>query len=62
MNYERYGLPVKADSVGTYRVMVAGDPTTLVDGSQPIDFLLRNTLTGETTTYHSVFMGPNGRR
>ena len=56
------GLPVKADTVGTYRVMVAGDPTNLVDGSEPIDFLLRNTLTGETTTYHSVFMGPNGRR
>jgi cytochrome c oxidase accessory protein FixG len=55
---DRLGLPVKADSVGTYRVLVSGKPDALADGSQPIDFLLRNTETGEQTTYHSVFMGP----
>jgi cytochrome c oxidase accessory protein FixG len=56
------GLPVAGDSVGTFRVMVAGQPTGLVDGSQPIDFSLRDAMTGETTIYHSVFMGPARRR
>jgi cytochrome c oxidase accessory protein FixG len=55
------GLPVGADSVGTFRVLVAGQPTALADGSQPIDFMLRDTSSGEQTTYHSVFMGPNGQ-
>jgi hypothetical protein len=49
---------VGADRVGTFRVLVTGLPAALVDGSQPIDFTLRNVLTGEQTTYHSVFMGP----
>ncbi len=52
------GLPVKADSVGTFRVMVAGQPAALQDGEQPIDFMLSNTLTGEHTVYRSLFMGP----
>jgi cytochrome c oxidase accessory protein FixG len=56
------GLPVAGDSVGTFRVMVAGQPTNLVDGTQPIDFSLRDGTTGETTVYHSVFMGPARRR
>jgi cytochrome c oxidase accessory protein FixG len=55
---DRLGLPVKADSVGTYRVLVSGKPRALVDGSQKIDFVLRNAQTGEQTTYHSAFMGP----
>ena len=55
---ETLGLPVGADRVGTFRVLVTGLPAALVDGSQPIDFTLRNVLTGEQTTYHSVFMGP----
>ena len=54
-------LTVEPDSVGTYRVLVFGRPTRLVDGSQEIIFSLRNTLTGETANYHSVFMGPGGR-
>ena len=59
----RLGLPVRADSVGTFRVLVSGQPTQLTDGSAPITFLLRDTLTGEQTVYHSVFMGPtNGVR
>jgi hypothetical protein len=37
---------------------VAGDPDRLVDGSQSIDFNLRNTETGEQTVYRSLFMGP----
>ena len=30
------------------------------DGSQPVDFVLRDTVTGEQTVYHSTFMGPPG--
>ena len=48
----------KGDSVGTFRITVAGEPEQLVDGSQGIDFILRNTDTGEQTVYHSLFMGP----
>ena len=55
---DRLGLPVKADSVGTWRVLVSGRPDALVDGSQKIEFMLRNAQTGEQTVYHSVFMGP----
>ncbi|MEI7711859.1 MAG: cytochrome c oxidase accessory protein CcoG [Rhodospirillales bacterium] len=53
------GLPVKADAVGTFHVFVSGQPGILRDGSSPIDFVLRDTATGELTTYHSIFMGPN---
>ena len=49
---------MKGDSVGTFRVTVAGAPAHLVDGSQNIDFVLRNTETGEQTVYQSLFMGP----
>jgi polyferredoxin len=56
------GLPVAGDSVGTFRVMVTGQPAALVEGSEPIDFSLRDTATGEVTVYHSVFMGPVRRR
>jgi cytochrome c oxidase accessory protein FixG len=59
---ETLGLLVPGDSVGTFRVMVAGQPAALVDGSQPIDFTVRDTSTGEVTVYHSVFMGPARRR
>jgi polyferredoxin len=54
----RLGLTVKADSIGTFRVTVAGEPDRLAEGSQPIEFVLRNTETGERTEYHSQFMGP----
>ena len=59
---ETLGLPVAGDSVGTFRIMVTGQPAALVDGSEPIDFSLRDTATGEVTVYHSVFMGPVRRR
>ena len=49
---------VKADSIGTFRVTAAGQPNRLEEGAQPIDFVLRNTETGEQTVYHSQFMGP----
>jgi polyferredoxin len=54
----RLGLMVGADRVGTFRVTVAGEPDRLVNGSQEVDFVLRNAMTGEQTVYHSVFMGP----
>ena len=56
----RLGLPVNADTVGTFRIMVAGQPAKLKGGSQAVDFVLSNTTTGERTVYHSVFMGPAG--
>ncbi|MGE0222182.1 MAG: cytochrome c oxidase accessory protein CcoG [Acetobacteraceae bacterium] len=52
------GLPVKADSIGTFRIYVTGQPHKLTDGSQSLDFLLRNTVSGETSQYQSLFMGP----
>jgi cytochrome c oxidase accessory protein FixG len=55
------GLPVNADSVGTFRVMVAGQPAALQDGEQAINFMLSNTLTGEHTVYRSLFMGPGAK-
>ena len=51
-------LPVAADSEGTFRVLVTGRPTKLDNGSQPVDFTLRNTNSGEQAAYRSVFMGP----
>jgi cytochrome c oxidase accessory protein FixG len=54
-------LTVEPDSVASFRVLVVGQPTRLADGSQNLDFILRNTTTSEQTVYHSVFMGPGGR-
>ncbi len=50
----RLGLMVKADSVGSFRITVAAK----ANSSKDIDFILRNTETGEQTVYHSLFMGP----
>ncbi len=55
---ERLVLPVEADAIGTYRVLVYGRPEHLQDGTQEVDFVLRSGTTGEATTYRSVFMGP----
>jgi cytochrome c oxidase accessory protein FixG len=54
----RLGLMVKGDSVGAFRVTVAGEPEHLVEGSQGVDFILRNSDTGEQTVYRSQFIGP----
>jgi cytochrome c oxidase accessory protein FixG len=56
---DQLGLPVNADSVGTFHVFVSGQPQMPQDGSSPIDFVARDMLTGELTVYHSVLMGPN---
>ena len=52
------GLTVNADTIGTFRVMVSGQPASLKDGEQGVDFVLSNTVTLERTVYHSLFMGP----
>jgi polyferredoxin len=53
-------LPVPADDIGTWRVLVRGRPAALSDGSQPVEFVAHNLRTGETAVYHSVFLGPAG--
>jgi polyferredoxin len=62
---DRTAVPVlrvlgPADQVDTIRVLVTGRPVTLQDGSQPVDFILRDTTSGAQTVYHSSFMGPPG--
>jgi len=54
-------LDVPIHSIGTFRVLVYGQPRTLADGSQRLGFTLRNMATGETTQVTSVFMGPATR-
>ena len=49
-----------SDEVKTFRLLVTARPAALTDGSQPVDFILRDTATGAQTVYHSVFMGPVG--
>jgi cytochrome c oxidase accessory protein FixG len=48
-------LPVGPDQVGSYRVMLMAPDH---GASTKFDFTLRNTLTGEKTVYHAVFLGP----
>jgi cytochrome c oxidase accessory protein FixG len=54
-------LPVDADSIGTFRLLVFGRPPASPDGNQAIDFTARNAATGEETVTTSVFMGPGSR-
>ncbi len=49
-----------SDGIETFRLLVTARPAHLSDGSQPIDFILRDTTTGAQTVYHSIFMGPSG--
>jgi polyferredoxin len=53
-------MPSASDEVDTFRVLVTARPDGLMDGSQPIDFVLTETATGKQTVYHSTFMGPPG--
>jgi cytochrome c oxidase accessory protein FixG len=57
---EALRLASASDEVDTFRVLVTARPDGLKDGSQPIDFMLRDTVTGKETVYHSTFMGPPG--
>jgi polyferredoxin len=54
---DRVALAVPVDDVATFRVLVTA-PASLTTGSQPVDFNLRDPVSGETTVYHSSFMGP----
>jgi cytochrome c oxidase accessory protein FixG len=49
-----------SDEVDTFRVLLTARPAALTSGSQPVDFVLRDTATGKQTVYHSAFMGPQG--
>jgi cytochrome c oxidase accessory protein FixG len=49
-----------SDEVDSFRVLVTARPAALTAGSQPVDFVLRDSLTGDQTIYHSTFMGPPG--
>ncbi|HQT78229.1 MAG TPA: cytochrome c oxidase accessory protein CcoG [Rhodopila sp.] len=49
-----------SDEVDSFRILVTARPAALVDGAQPVDFILRDTATGKQTVYHSTFMGPRG--
>ncbi|MEO5736954.1 MAG: cytochrome c oxidase accessory protein CcoG, partial [Variovorax sp.] len=55
---ETLSLDVPRDSIGTFRVLVFGQPAKLAEGSQKVVFSVRNTTTGETIDVSSVFMGP----
>jgi cytochrome c oxidase accessory protein FixG len=54
---DRVALAVPADDVATFRVLITA-PASLTLGSRPVDFNLRDPVSGETTVYHSTFMGP----
>jgi cytochrome c oxidase accessory protein FixG len=49
-----------SDEVSTFRVLVTARPSSLSDGSLPVEFVLRDTGTGGRTVYRSSFMGPAG--
>jgi cytochrome c oxidase accessory protein FixG len=53
-------MPTAADEVGTFRVLVTARPVALTNGSQKIDFVLRDEASGKQTVYHSTFMAPSG--
>ena len=53
-------LGVAHEQVGTFRVLVTARPAALENGTENIDFVLRNTGNGAETVYHSIFMGPAG--
>ena len=50
-------IKVPPDTVGTYRVQVLSPPHSNI-GSQPLDFILKDTKSGEQGLDHSMFMGP----
>lgn len=47
-----------SDQVDGFRLLVTARPASIPGGSIPVTFVLRNTATGEETTYQSIFMGP----
>ncbi|HVZ10062.1 cytochrome c oxidase accessory protein CcoG [Rhodopila sp.] len=51
-------LTIPPDSVGMFRILVAGRLPRGGDTAPRLDFTLTNTATGATSVYQSVFMGP----
>ncbi len=51
-------LPVKGDSVGTFRVYVTAPPSGLEGASTDLDFVLVNQVTQETLDHSTLFAGP----
>jgi cytochrome c oxidase accessory protein FixG len=49
-------LPVAADSVATFRVLISGPA---IDGQLPLQFTLRDPNTGETSIRQESFIGPS---
>jgi len=58
----KLGLTVGADNVGTFRILVTGNPAHLEHGAKELEFTLRNPVTGEKSEYESTFLGPAGTR
>ena len=50
-------IKVPADTVGTYKVQVLSPPHSNI-GTQPLDFILKDTDSSEQVLAHSMFMGP----
>ena len=51
-------LPVEADSIANFRVLVVAPPSIARMPRRPLDFVLRNPATGDQAVYHGAFMGP----
>jgi hypothetical protein len=49
-------LPVPADSVATFRVLVSGPA---IEGEQALQFTVRDPNTGEAAIRHESFIGPS---
>ena len=56
LGQKRFSAILQCFALGL-RITVSGEPDKLTEGSQSIDFILRNTDTGEQTVYRSQFMG-----
>jgi cytochrome c oxidase accessory protein FixG len=51
-------LPVNADAVGIYRVLLTAPESKLTADSTGVDFVLNDARTKVSTRYHSTFRGP----
>ncbi|EKV32370.1 Type cbb3 cytochrome oxidase biogenesis protein CcoG [Caenispirillum salinarum AK4] len=54
-------LPVKGDSVGTFRIYVTAPPAALEGSSTELEFVLTNQASGEVMEYDTLFAGPGAR-
>lgn len=54
-------LPVKPDTVGTFRIYVTAPPSALDGSSTELEFILTNQASGETIEYDTLFAGPGAR-